>query len=235
MNGCGGGRLEVGFEGSVAPKVLPKGELEPVALEVHGKIALEDGGHPSALREAIVDIPKDVSIDTAELPACPRRRLESGGVAAARRLCRKAIVGSGMAHIGFASSDTTIEAPLTLFNGGSSSGKTKLFVHSAIAASDLMPLVSTVKIQRKYSGLHTIWKLPPILEGDGSLLDFKFRVERRFMSKGSEHSYLTAKCPSGGLQASAPKILFRNEAHAPGVAATTVLKGLISVPCSSGR
>jgi hypothetical protein len=89
-----------------------------------------------------------------------------------------------------------------------------------------------VKIQRKYSGMHTIWKLPPILEGDGSLLDFRFRIERRFMSKGVEHSYLAAKCPDGALQASAPKVLFRNEAHAPGQAATTVLRGSFSVPCS---
>lgn len=79
-----------------------------------------------------------------------------------------------------------------------------------------------------------IWRLPPILEGDGSLLDFRFKVERRFMGKGEEHSYLAARCPNGDLQASVPKILFRNEARTPGVAATTVLKGLISAPCTPG-
>jgi hypothetical protein len=219
----------------VAPNVLPKGEMAPVALEIHGKIAVEEGGHPSALREAIVDIPKDVGIDTAGLPACPRRKLEGNGVAAARRICGKAIVGSGVAHIGFASSNAIVEAPLTLINGGDSGGETRLFVHSAISAPGLMPLVGTVKIQRKYPGLQTTWKIPRILEGDGSLLDFKFRVERRFISKGGEHSYLSARCPSGDLQASVPKILFRNEARTPGVAATTVLKGLILVPCSPIR
>lgn len=77
-----------------------------------------------------------------------------------------------------------------------------------------------------------IWKLPPILEGDGSLLDFRFKVGRRFMNKEEERTYLAASCPNGDLQASVPKILFRNEARTPGLAATTELKGLISVPCS---
>ncbi len=234
-DGCAGGRIEVDFGGAVTPKVLPKGELAPVGFEVHGKIAVEEGGHPSALREAIVDIPKDVGIDTAGLPACARQKLEGKRVAAARRLCRKAIVGSGVAHIGFASSDAVIESPLTLFSGGSSGGETRLFVHGAISVPGLMPLVGTVKIQRRHSGLHTVWKLPSILEGDGSLLDFRFRVERRFMSKGTKRSYLAAKCPSGELQATASKVLFRNEARAPGVASTTALKGHISAPCSPER
>jgi hypothetical protein len=234
-DGCGGGRLEVDFGGAVTPKVLPKGELAPVGLEVHGKIGVEGGGHPSALRQAEVDVLKDVRVDAAGLPACPRRKLEGNGVAAARRLCRKAIVGSGVAHIGFASSDVVIKSPLTLFNGGGSGGETTLFVHSAIFAPGPMPLVGTVKIQRKHSGLHTVWKLPSILEGDGSLLDFRFKIERRFMSEGTEHSYLAAKCPSGDLQATASRVFFRNEARTPGVASTTSLKGRISVPCSPQR
>jgi hypothetical protein len=233
-DGCGA-RLEVGFGGAVTPKVLPRDELAPVGFEVHGRIAVVGGGHPSALRETIIDVPEDVGINAAGLPACPRRKLAGSGVAAARRLCRKAIVGSGMAHIGFTSSDAIIESPLTLFNGGGSGGETRLFVHGAIFVPSPMPLIGMVKIQRKYAGLHTTWKLPPILEGDGSLLDFRFKVERRFMAMGAAHSYLAAKCPSGDLLANVPKMLFRNEARTPGVAATTVLKGLVSVPCSPIR
>lgn len=232
---CSPGRLEFDAGGTVEPKTLPKHELAPIALEIHGKIAMENGGHPPALHEAIIDIDEGVAVDTTGLPTCRLRLLKSRGVAAARRLCRKAIVGSGVAHIGFASSETIVEAPLTFFNGGTSGGETRLFVHSAIAAPNPVPVVSTVKIQRKYSGLHAIWKIPRILEGDGSLLDFRLRIERRFMGKGTEHSYLAAKCPDGDLQANIPKVTFRNDARAPGQPSSTVLKGGFAVPCSSSQ
>lgn len=231
LPGCPG-HLEFEAGGAIVPIKLPAHKMAPVGLEVHGKISMSGGDHPDAMREAIVDVAEDVEIDAAGLPACDRQSLEHRGVTSARRLCRKAIVGSGVAHIGFASSDAVIEAPLTLFNGGSSRGETRLFVHSAIFVPGLISLVTAVKIRKMRSGLQMIWKLPPILEGDGSLLDFKFKVGRRFMNKEEEHTYLAARCPRGDLQASVPKTVFRNEARTPGLPATTTLKGLISAPCS---
>jgi hypothetical protein len=232
--GCPG-RVEFDAGGAVSPKKLPPHELAPIGLEIHGKIAMEGGGHPPALHEAIVDVAKNVSIDASGLSACRLRLLKRSGIAAARRLCGKAIVGGGVAHIGLASSETTLKAPLTLFNGGTTGDETRLFVHSAIGAPHPLAMVSTVRIQRKYSGLHAIWRIPRILEGDGSLLDFRLKIERRFMSKGTEHSYLAAKCPDKGLLVNIPSIAFRNDARAPGVASLTVLKGGFLVPCSPGR
>jgi len=229
------GHVEFAPGGSVIPKKLPSQELAPIALEIHGRIAMEGGGNPLALHEAIVDIDEGVAVDATGLPSCPLRQLKNRGVAAARRLCPDAIVGSGVAHVGFASSETTIKAPLTLFNGGSSAGETRLFVHSAIAVPNPMSVVGIVEIQRKYSGLHTIWKIPRILKGDGSLLDFKLRIARRFISKEAEHSYLAAKCPDGDLLAKLPKVLFRNDSGIPGQGSTTVLKGSVVVPCSPRR
>jgi hypothetical protein len=52
---------------------------------------------------------------------------------------------------------------------------------------------------------------------------------------GKEHSYLAAKCPDGDFRLTVPEMLFRNEARTPGRGATTVLKGLSSVPCSPAR
>ena len=229
--GCSG-RVEFEPGGAVTPKKLPAHELAPVGLEIHGKIAMEGGGHPVALHEAIIDVAKNVLIDATGLPACGRQVLKSNGVAAARRLCGAAIVGGGVAHIGLASSETTLKAPLTLFNGGTSSGKTRLFVHGAIGAPNPVPVISSVKIRRMYSGLHTIWKIPRILDGDGSLLDFKLKIERRFVSKGTEHSYLSAKCPNGAFRVNAPNALFRNDARIPGVDSAMSLKGHFALPCS---
>jgi hypothetical protein len=171
----------------------------------------------------------------AGLPACRLRLLESIGVGMARRQCRKAIVGSGVAHIGVASSETVLKTPLTLFNGGTAGGEVRLLIHTAIAVPGPMPLVSTVKISRRQDGLTSAWRVPRILEGDGSLLDFKLRIDRRFISKGTEHSYLAAKCPAGDLRANVQKMLFRNEAHTAGEASMTLLKGLFAIPCSPRR
>lgn len=218
--------------GAVVPKKLPAHAFAPVGLQIHGTIAMEEGGHPVALREVVIDVDEDLAVDANGLPACRRHLLESHGLAAARRLCRAAIVGSGMAHVGLASSEAILKAPLTLFNGGTSNGETRLFVHSAIGAPSPVPVVSSVKIQRKYSGLHSIWRIPRILGGDGSLLDFKFKVERRFVSKGAERSYLAAKCPDGVFRVNAANALFRNDARVPGVENAMSLKGHFVIPCS---
>jgi hypothetical protein len=230
--GCSN-RVEFKPGGAVVPKKLPAHEFAPVGQKIHGTIAMEGGGHPLALREVVIHGDEDVAVDANGLHACHRHLLESHGVAAARRLCRAAIVGSGMAHVGLASSETILKAPLTLFNGGTSNGETRLFVHSAIGAPNPMPVVSSVKIQGKYSGLHSIWRIPRILGGDGSLLDFKFKLERRFVSKGTEHSYLSAKCPDEVLRMNAATALFRNDARVPGMENAMSLKGRFAIPCSS--
>jgi hypothetical protein len=217
------------------PTKLPAHEFAPVAVEVHGTVAMEHGGHPPALREAIVAIAKDVSVDVDGLPRCQLRSLESSGVAAARHLCRKAVVGSGIAHVGFASSEEVVKVPLTLFNGGASDGGIRLLVHGAIALPNPTPVVGVAKIQKRQDGLRATWRLPRIHEGDGSLLDFKFKVGRSFASKGMEHSYLAARCGKGSLQTNISKAVFVNEANMPGQTQKTTLKGSVVVPCTPRR
>lgn len=105
------GHVEFGLDGSLTPRKLPAHALAPAELRIHGKIANENGGHPPALHEAIVDLDSGVAIDTTGLPTCRLPQLERKDVAAARRLCRGAIVGRGLAHIGFASSEAVITSP----------------------------------------------------------------------------------------------------------------------------
>ena len=214
------------------PEKLPAHELAPVGLEIHGTIAMEGGGHPLALHEVVIDVDKDVAVDANGLPVCSRKLLESHGVAAARHLCGAAIVGRGMAHVGLASSETILEASFTLFNGGTSKGETRLFVHSAIGAPNPVPVVSSVKIMRVHSGLHTVWRIPQLLGGDGSLLDFKLKVERRFVSKGAEHSYLSAKCPDEVFRVNVPNVFFRNDARVPGLENAMSFEGRFAAACS---
>lgn len=232
-NGCGPGRLEFDVSGSIAPKKLPRNELAPVTLEVHGKVGNEYGGHPGALREAMVNVDEGVAIHVEGLPSCALRKLENRDVAAAREACSDAIVGRGVAHVGFASSEGTARTALTVFNGGASDGLTRLYIHSAIAVPDATPLVGIVKIRTRSSGLETTLKLPPILEGDGSVLDFRFTVGRRFVAHGTKQSYVSGSCSDGDIRVSLPRVLFRNEARAPGEATQTMLSGDLAVPCTA--
>lgn len=84
-------------------------------------------------------------------------------------------------------------------------------------------------------GLQTVWRLPRIVDGTGSLLDFRFRVKRYLAVGGPKHGYIEAQCRNDGLLVNIKKIFFRNEAKTPGVAAQTVLKGGLAVPCSPIR
>jgi hypothetical protein len=227
----------LGFDvgGSLMPKRQPPHELVPVGLAIHGEIGNEGGGHPSALREAELTVDEGVAIDGAGLGTCPRRRLENRGVAAARRLCRKAVVGRGSARIGFASSGTSVTTALTLFNGGTSSGVTRLFVHGAAAQPKPMPIVAVVEVRRRQAGLEGVLRVPPILDGDGSLLEFELEIERRLTRGGAKRSYLNANCRDGRIDVNLRRALFRNEAKIPGVGASTTLKGSLTLPCTPDR
>lgn len=233
--GCESERLEVEMSAKVAPRKLSTHEIAPIALELGGEIGTSGGGHPSALREVDIDF-LHMAIDPRGLPACGLRDLQRRRVAAARLFCREAIVGSGMSHVGFARTGARVAAPLTLFNGGTEDGITTLLVHSAVPVPEPVPVVSVMKISRfgegKDQGLRTIWRLPPIADGTGSLLDFRFGIRRYLPIAGARHGYLAAKCANGVLRANVKKLLFRNEAKTPGVAPMTVLKGGIAIPCS---
>lgn len=230
-DGCVPELLEVDFSAGVSPPRLPRHELAPVALTLRGAVGLRSGGHPSALREASIVIAEGVKIDTEGLVACPQKRLMRLDAAGAQRACGKAIVGNGTAHLGFASSESVVRAPFTLFNGGTSNGVTRLFVQGVVDTPEPTTLVGVAKVVRRHGGLEADLWLPPILEGDGSLLDFRLQIGRRFVRRGVRHSYLKASCRREVIKVQVPRLVFRNEAHAPGVPAETVLKGGLAVPC----
>jgi len=205
--------------------------LAPVALAVRGAVETESGGHPSAIRKASVVVAEGMKIDTEGLVACSRRRLLRLDATGAERACGKAIVGHGTAHVGFASSESVVRAPFTLFNGGTSGGVTRLFVQSVVDLPDPTTLVGVAKVVSRHGGLEADLWLPPILEGDGSVLDFRLQIGRRFMGRGGQRSYLTASCERRVLRAQFPQLVFRNEAHVPGVPSQTVLGGVAAIPC----
>ncbi len=237
--------LSVDITGSVTPSTLPEHTLAPVSLHVQGTISVSEMSHPSALREATIELEPDVSIDAEGLAACPGRVLRGHDIATARRICRTSIVGSGSARFGISfapppppgqtplsdETQSTVSSQLTLYNGGVADGTTTLLVHGYISSPSPVPLVMVVKIHRKGKGLYAVAKLPRIAEGQGSLLGFSFTLGRYFWREGEKQSYLNAKCPAGDLTVF-PSLLFRNDAREAGAPAQSSLKGSVSVPCA---
>jgi hypothetical protein len=229
------GNLVLTFGGDVTPKAMPKKNYVPVTTHIQGKIKTSDGTHPSALREVIVDIDKDVKLNVKGYPGCKAGKLTARDTKSAKAACPGTELGSGLAHVEVLfpeSKPILIKSPLTVFNGGEKGGKITLLIHVYITVPVPAALVTTVTISRKGTGIHSISKIPRAAGGYGSAIDFDFKLAKSFTYKGKKIGYFEARCPDGVFKASTPKAIFKNEAQVPGVAAQTVLKGSVLVPCT---
>jgi hypothetical protein len=229
------GNLITTFGGNTSPKALPKNEYVPVTTTIFGKIKTDDGTHPSAFREAVVDIDKDVKINVKGFPACKAGQLEARDTKAAMKVCGNTVLGKGIAHVEIAFPEQRpilVTSPLTVFNGGEKGGKVKLLIHIFVTVPAPTAVVTDVTITRKGSGIHSVAKIPVVAGGSGSGLDFNFKLGKTYNYKGKKVGYFEAKCPDGVFRVNVPKLLFKNEAQIPNVAASTVLKGAVAVPCT---
>jgi hypothetical protein len=229
------GNLVVTFGGSTSPKALPKNKYTPVKTTVFGKISTTDGTHPSAFRETEFNIDKDVKINVKGYPVCKQGQLEARDTKAVKKVCGNTILGEGSADVEIAFPEQKpikVPSPLLVLNGGEKGGKVTLLIHTFITVPAPTAVVTTVTIQRKGSGIHAIAKLPIIAGGSGSALDFNFKLGKTYSYKGKKVGYFEAKCPDGVFKVTTPKVIFKNEAHTPGVAASTILKGSLAVPCT---
>jgi hypothetical protein len=227
------GNLILTFGGTVSPKALPKSAYKPVTATAFGKIATTDGTHPSAFREAIVDF-DNTKINVKGYPVCKGGQLEARDTKAALQVCGSTVLGEGIAHVEIAFPEQkpiVVSSPLTIFNGGEKGGKVTLYFHIFLTVPVPAAIVTTVTIQKKGTGLHSIAKVPVAAGGSGSALDFSFKLGKTYSYKGKKIGYFEAKCPTGAFNTST-KALFKNETNVPGVAPTTTLQGKLSVPCT---
>lgn len=229
------GNLIITFGGTTSPKAMPKNDYVPVTTNVFGKIKTSDKTHPSALRQVDFDIDKDVKINVKGFPACKSGQLTARDTKAAMKVCGDTVLGSGIAHIEVAFPEQNpilVTSPITVFNGGESGGKVKLLIHVFITVPAPAAIVTDVTIKRKGTGISSVSKIPVAAGGSGSAIDFKFKLGKTYSYKGKKVGYFEAKCPDGVFKANVKKVLFKNEAKIPGVAAQTVLKGALAVPCT---
>ena len=232
------GNLVLTFGGTSIPKKLPRRHYAPAKTLIFGKIATSDGTHPSALRESVVNIDKDVRVDPRGLPVCKPGQLEARDTRAAKRVCGKTTIGTGVAHAEIAFPEQApikVTSPITVFNGGGNARRSKILIHTFLTVPVPAAIVTQVTIKKKGSGVNATAKIPVIAGGSGSVLDFRFKLGRNFRFRGQKRSWAMARCPDGVFKVKTPKTVFKNEARTPGVGAQTVLRGGLAVPCKPGR
>lgn len=229
------GNLRVTFGGGLHQGTLPKHKFAPFKHTIFGTIKTTDGTHPSAFRELVLDVDKDVKINAKGYPVCKAGQLEARDTKSAESVCGKTIIGKGgaTAEIAFPEQPPIkLSTPLLVFNGGESGGKVTLLIHTFLTVPVPAAIVTTVTIQRKGAGLHAIAKIPVIAGGSGSALNFRFTLGKTYRFQHKMVGYFEARCPDGIVKVRSERALFKNEARTPGVAAQTVLEGSLGVPCN---
>jgi hypothetical protein len=198
------GNLEVTYNGQFTPSTLPKKKLAPISLSASGSIKTLDGTHPPALKEVILETDKNGAINTKGIPVCTAGKLQARDTKAAEKVCGKSIIGTGQTKVEVQFPEqrpVIVDSKLLVINGGTSGGKTTLFIHAYFSAPVTGAIVTTVKIKKVHNGrygLKSVASIPKIANGAGSVLSFNLTINKK--------GVLTAKCPDGKLQAKATGI-----------------------------
>lgn len=187
---------------TIAPRELPRGRFAPIALRLHARF--EGVPAPSTVSVAWSSSGK---LDLRGLPSCGRRQLQTRWPGVARRACREAMVGSGVAQLDLPGAGA-FAVPLTLFNGGEREGVATLLVYGVDPFPRPTPVVVPVRIEkanRQVFGLSAVARMPALPEGL-PVTGFALEIQRTFRRKGEARSYLAARCPApvGFRQATFP-------------------------------
>lgn len=227
-------QFEIDVGGKVSPQALPRAKHAAVRIGINGRIKQ---GPPLALREALLDVDKNLEVNARGLPACRVNRRDIAGNNILRRVeraCGDAIVGRGRAGISVSSPGQipqSLASRVVLLNKGVRNGLIVLNAHAEIRLPVPRLLSARIEVRRSNRGWTARVTIPVIAGGFGAITHFALNVGREFIHRGKRRSLLSARCPDGKLTVSAKKLVFRNEANLPGAAAQTVLKGNLLVPC----
>jgi len=212
------GNLKFTFDGGFSPSTLPKKKMAPITLKASGKIQTLDGTHPPALKEVLLETDKNGAINTKGIPVCKSGQLQARDTKAAMKVCGKSLIGKGKTTVEVQFPEqrpVPVTSELLVLNGGTSGGKTTLFIHAYFSAPVTGAIVTTVKIKKVHNGrygLKSVATIPKIANGYGSVQSFNLTINKK--------GVLTAKCPDGKLQAHATSIFADGTKASAGIVRT---------------
>jgi hypothetical protein len=200
------GNLVVDAEGGFSPTALPKHENAPIKAWGGGKISTLSGEIPPILKGFVLEFDKHGALDTEGLPHCTKGKLAATDVAAARRACKDAIVGSGFgsAVVKFPEQGPIkVGSPITLFNGPKKGGDDTILAHAHLDFPAPTTFIVPIVIERIHKGVfgyRISVEIPKIAGGYGHPLGGSAKVGRIWTFNGHKHSYISARCETGHFQ-----------------------------------
>lgn len=196
------------FNAHFAPKKLPGNERVGGSLRIDDKIGMTDGSHPPALQEFVLQIDRSTVLDTRGLPVChPLRPQEQEDTAGAELDCRPSTVGEGKLEIDVAFPEAPpfrVTSKMLAFNGGTSGGKTKIYIPADLPSPIAATMVIQVEVREAPKGrygLEAVAKVPKIAGGAASITSFSLKLGREFAYQGMPHNFLSLKCADGQILA----------------------------------
>ncbi len=198
------GKLIAKIDGKIKPTKLPKKGTAPITLKLSGSIETADGSHPPALQKLDLDFDKHGHLYTKGLATCTVGQLESTLTSQAKRVCRKAIVGSGRvgAQIAFPEqAPFGASGPLVIFNGKPKGHKPVLIFHvyAHVPAPTTFVTTAVIRNAKGRYGTNAKVRIPRITNGQGSLTFFRARMSKSWRFKHRKRHLLLASCPTGRL------------------------------------
>lgn len=195
------GNLLVDFDGGIAPRTLPRSTPAPVTVTVDTTIKTSDGADPPPqLREISIGINRGGKLFDHGLPTCKVREIQPTTIAAARRICGGAVVGSGHVEVRVHLTNQapfTFNGPLLVFNAKPSGGKRRILAQ-VYGVRPPSAFVLTFKILKRKGTFGTLIRtsLPKAAQKWAYVTHFDMRLRRTYTYKGQQHSFVSAACPA---------------------------------------
>jgi hypothetical protein len=201
------GNIIIVADGGFTPTKLPRKENAPITIYGGGKISTVNGELPPILETIDIEFDRHGAVDTVGLPVCRPGQLEATTVEQARGKCGAALVGkgSGSAIVKFPEqAPIPATSPITIFNGPRKKGNPTVLAHAHLIVPVPTTFVVPVEIEKINKGIYgyrTHGRIPKIAGGAGIPIKGHLRIGKRWTYKGKKHSYISARCETGRLQA----------------------------------
>ena len=182
------------------PRNLPVKSFAPVKFSGSLEVSKPGGGQPPVLDQIVLDFDRDGRLETTGLPTCAPESIAQASVEEARRICKSAIVGTGVIEalvaLPVSGSLVPTSSPLTLFNGPPLEGKPTVIVHAQTTVPATQTYAFTVPIEKRRGEFRyrATVDIPPLAGGYGAITKISATIGRRYSYGGKQRSYVGARC-----------------------------------------
>jgi hypothetical protein len=193
------GRIVLRADGGFTPQALPRHTYAPISFRGHANVESTDSQPVPALRFFRLEFDRDGRLTTKGLPICAPSQLEGTTPEAARRICGKAMVGSGTVAASLADPGlrgVVLRSPLSLFNGPRIGGNATVVAHARALVPRPQTYVVLITIERVHGAFsyRVSAEIQEFAEGIGALIHLDAEVGRRYRAGGVKRSYVSARC-----------------------------------------